>query len=418
MLSPLSRFFLVRSTALLATLILSLLLPTANLRAAAEPQPRVTLDPAGLRMESHGGDYELGLHLFFQPRGILQASGDPSAASQADRYEGSGFRVRRMQFILGGVFASLLDYRMQLETRNLLNFTDGNLEDQTAQGTLLYDAWVNLRPCDLLQLQAGQFKAPYSGQWLTPARSLLFPERAITHAGFSYSPYGSVAGFSLGRDIGFMLKGKAPRSLVQYQAALLGGDGYNTWPADDSGLLVMGRLVFNPLGPFKADEFDLKHGPPRLSLGVSANRNHEPRYDSAGDKQATLTDTRMGGELRFAARGLTIASEFYLASANSADSTDRFSQRTGFYVQGGYTISPLHLTPGLRFALLDPDLGADLDSVYMMEFAINYSLPQPGPTADDLGHATRVLLAYGQARAQDESQALFQQVTTGLQLSF
>jgi len=77
----------------------------------------------------------------------------------------STWRVRRFKVYMGGyAFTKNLTYRVQL--------------DVAKSTSILDDAWINYRFIDEAQLQAGQFKMPFSRQELTSDGALQFVDRA------------------------------------------------------------------------------------------------------------------------------------------------------------------------------------------------------------------------------------------------
>ena len=80
-------------------------------------------------------------------------------------------------------------------------------------GTVLKDAYAQMRFNRAIRLRVGQFKLPGGREYQTSARSIDFMERAALST--SVTP---------GRDIGAMLTGEIGRTL-DYQAGLFAGDG-------------------------------------------------------------------------------------------------------------------------------------------------------------------------------------------------
>jgi len=80
-------------------------------------------------------------------------------------------------------------------------------------GTLLKDAYAQMRFTRAIRLRVGQFKIPGGREYQTSARSIDFMERSALST--SVTP---------GRDIGAMLTGEIGRTL-DYQAGLFAGDG-------------------------------------------------------------------------------------------------------------------------------------------------------------------------------------------------
>ncbi len=389
-------------------------------QAEETPAGAVRFSSRGFTLQDSSGANLLNLHLNVQPRLILQGGGDPDAEG-ATLFTGSGFRVRRMQLGADGTVGRIVEFKFQIDTARVLNFTDGSGASQTAEGALLDDAMVNLRLADPFQIAVGQFKAPYSAQWLTSDRTLALPERALTDSGVKYGDVDTGGGFSIGRDVGVMLSGQAPRRLVEWQAGVFSGDGANKWPRTDNGFLYAARVAVNPLGEFKLDEADLKRDKPRLSLAGSVNLNDHPVYDADGERDGATDDLKIGAEARFATRGLLVTGEFYFGRKTDSSSADSSPvSRQGFYLQAGYYLAVAHLLPAVRISHLDPDTGGEDDAVTGIEAAVNVFLPDltTAEKGDDLGHAGKLQVAYGAVLAQGLDHPLYHSFTLALQASF
>lgn len=392
----------------------------ADARAGEDPTGAVRFSSKGFTLQDASGANVLNLHFNFQPRLVVQWAGDPETPDSS-RLTGSGFRVRRMQFGADGTVGRIVGFKFQCDTARVLNFTDGSGTSQTAEAALLDDAVVSLRLADPLQIAAGQFKVPYSAQWLTADRSLIFPERAPTDSGVKYGGVDTAGGFSLGRDVGLMISGHAPKRVIEWQAGLFAGEGPNKWPRADNGFLYVARVAVNPLGEIQLDEADLKREKPRLSLAGSVNLNDHPAYDGDGERDGATDDLRIGAEARFAARGLTVAGEFYFG--RKTDTTSAVQDpvaRQGFYAQAGYYLASAHVLPAVRVSRLDPDAAAQGDAVTGIEAAVNVFLPDlaTAEKGDDLGHAGKVQVAYGVVLAEGRDHPLSHTLTAALQASF
>jgi hypothetical protein len=114
------------------------------------------------------------------------------------RLEHDTFNVRRLRVGLAGHWRRL-DFEV-------------TLDPQDWDGTLVKDAYAELRLGGQIRLQAGQFKLPGPAEYHTSARRLDFMERAALAS--SIAP---------GRDLGAMLVGRLGR--MDYQAGMFAGDG-------------------------------------------------------------------------------------------------------------------------------------------------------------------------------------------------
>jgi len=147
--------------------------------------------------ERESGSFELA------PRAYIQldwrAYPDWPVTPGTGRLEYATFAVRRLR---GGV-----DGRWR---RIAFEVT---LDPQDVDGTLVKDAYAQVRLTRSLRLRAGQFKVPGGREYQTSARNLDFLERSAL-----------ASALAAGRDLGVMVSGDITKSL-EYDAGVFAGDG-------------------------------------------------------------------------------------------------------------------------------------------------------------------------------------------------
>lgn len=160
--------------------------------------------------------------------------------------EVSVWKIRRFKVYMGGyAFAKNLTYRVQVDLA------------KSGSAQMLDDAWINYRFVEEAQLQAGQFKMPFSRGELTSDGSLQFVDRA-----------NAVDAFKPSYDIGAMVQGKTAGGMLAYNAGVFNGTGQGGTRTTNSGAWAA-RLVFNPFGEMPYSEADLGTTQnPLLSLGA------------------------------------------------------------------------------------------------------------------------------------------------------
>jgi len=112
----------------------------------------------------------------------------------------SRFDIRRARLNVSGNFLDDLEYKISAEFQ-------GNITRR------LLDAYGVYHICSELNIQFGQFKVPFSREWLIDDSVFPFAERSI---GFSFQP---------GRDIGLTISGDILNRLFSYQVGIFNGDG-------------------------------------------------------------------------------------------------------------------------------------------------------------------------------------------------
>jgi phosphate-selective porin OprO/OprP len=133
------------------------------------------------------------------------------------------FLIRRARPVLEATFFDVADFRL--------------MPDFGGGATVLYDAYIDLRPFPWLKLRAGKFKPPVGLERLQSATAIVFPERALPTA------------LVPNRDVGLQLHGVIGPQIFTYELGLFNGvvDGSlgdldNNYAKD-----TVGRLFFTPL---------------------------------------------------------------------------------------------------------------------------------------------------------------------------
>jgi hypothetical protein len=160
---------------------------------------------------------------------------------EALRRDTASISVNRARLTVTGTPLSYVAIRLQGDFSSGASGHVG--ADSTVHGFTLTDAYVQFRPAKTrggllgaLQpaLIAGQFKQPFSLEYLTPFSKLLTADRSA-----------AVDKLSPKRDIGVMAQGQwAHRAMLALSVA--NGEGSNVTSNPDGRQLVIGRLTFLP----------------------------------------------------------------------------------------------------------------------------------------------------------------------------
>lgn len=147
-------------------------------------------------------------------------------------YSGDGappntFTVRRARFGFLGTYGSKVDYAFLFDAANT-----------SSSGIAVRDMYVNFKPVPQFQVQAGQFKEPFSQEVGTGITNVEFLERSLVTV-----LYPSAAGTF--RAPGVSIHGDLKGGVIQYWAGIFNGKGLvanNT----TNELETVGRLRFSP----------------------------------------------------------------------------------------------------------------------------------------------------------------------------
>jgi phosphate-selective porin OprO/OprP len=205
-------------------------------------------------------------------------------AGQTDYVAVNTFLLRRARINLQGTVAKYFDFEISPD------FGQGQ--------TVLYDAFLNVRPSSKLQFKFGKFKPPVGLERLFMARNLVFVERAL--------PTGLVPN----RDVGAQVHGELGSGVATYALGLFNGavDGALIDADSNSAKDVAGRVFFQP---FARGGLTTLKG---LGLGFSA---------TSGKQQGALPSFRSGGQIVFFS---------YLSTAAADGNRTRFSPQGSFFL--------------------------------------------------------------------------------------
>lgn len=142
--------------------------------------------------------------------------------------EDNDFDIRRARLFLTGKLFRYFNYEFEVELEG-------------ASSDRLVDAYINFDYFPYLQLQAGQFKEPFSLENLISDKYLPFNERSMAYY------------LTPARDVGFMIHGNLFKDTINYGIGIFNGDGRDANRRDQKDdKEVTGRLVaklFNLIGP-------------------------------------------------------------------------------------------------------------------------------------------------------------------------
>ena len=289
----------------------------------------------------------------------------------------SVWKIRRFKVYMGGyAFTQDLTYRVQV--------------DLAKSGTpqMLDDAWINYRFADEAQLQAGQFKMPFSRGELTSDGALQFVDRA-----------NAVDAFKPSYDIGAMVQGKTAGGKLAYSAGLFNGTGQSGTRTTNSGAWAA-RLVFNPFGEMRYSEADLENTPsPLLSIGAGYFANTLKRNGNATFLDTTTSTPPYAGtsgwlgkdasnsaifdntervdvgtygfDAAFKWRGFSAQGEYFGGKAEGQTRGGTVDSR-GYYGQAGYFLLPKKLEVAARYSCVDPNRDITQDLQVEVTGAVSY----------------------------------------------
>jgi hypothetical protein len=263
-----------------------------------------------------------------------------------------GFAVRENRFDFGGtIFDQNLDFYTQIQTVHIgesLNLDDvfngadlgplegffgsGNAELQ-ADFLLVLDAYLDWQFCDVAALQLGKFKVPYGRQSQVDVSDRAFGGSLNLAA--SYFRLGS-----MGRDTGLMFHsvsdGGDPHGLAfEWAAGVWNGSGGNLgFISSDTWLMWGLRGGVYPWGMVDYVEGDWARSPD-IKAGIAASIFMDEFSTGASGDNPSVTSWEVDGVATW--NGLYLTAEYF--SQNLDDGSNDITN-TGWYVQGGYFVTP------------------------------------------------------------------------------
>lgn len=170
------------------------------------------------------------------------------------------------------------------------------LQANFASSPAVLDAFLTYRASSLVLLQAGQSKAPFSGEFLTPASTIDFVNRSQV-----------VTALAPGRQIGAQLQIARPDASLGIRLGVSNGNGTAPNGNDSGHLLYVARIFAAP---------DLGDGDRRLTLGVNVGRSEDQGAAFGSGFRTSFTGTRtlFGADLRMTAGRQLLAGEIIVAN--------------------------------------------------------------------------------------------------------
>ncbi len=285
----------------------------------------------------------------------LKVGGYIQARYTVDKDGENNFRVRRARTKFSGDVSRNTKYSL------LIDFIDDK------KGSNLADAYIDVLYLPQARLRIGQFKTPFSMEYLTSSTKLDTVERAQV-----------VSRLASKRDIGIQFGGEVSESL-EYSVGIFNGTGSNA-AEENKRKDIIARGVVRPVEGFL--------------LGVS---HYEGKF---GREDEDETKRRTGVQLAFANETLSVKGEFIFGKNAETNSY-------GWYTQAGYTMlvpfgNVSHRLQAIaRYDSYDPDSDKEEDRTDTFTMGLNWFVTKNAKLQlnnllmldDDFGFDNDVVLA-------------------------
>ena len=227
----------------------------------------------------------------------------------------------------------------------------------------ILDARMSYRASPMLAFDVGQFKAPFSREFLTSAASIDFVNRSQ-----------GVTALAPGRQIGLQARFNDRRRTVAVSGGIFNGNGTTPNGNDNENLMYAGRVAVTPrLGPAGTGR--------ALEVGVNVAHSDDQSSTFGGGFVTGFVGTRthVGGDARLTLDRWLLSGELVYAELRPTLGIDR--SPWGFHTTVGYMLSPKTQVLA-RFDGFDADAGPDRSDLLVLgfnawptavtEFQVNY----------------------------------------------
>jgi phosphate-selective porin len=287
------------------------------------------------------------------------------------------FRLRRARINMTGDFAENFDFKIEGDFEQSDGTSPSSRTDFS--GT---DIFLNWHQFPAAQIKAGQYKAPFGLEQLTPDTALYTIERTL--------PTGAI---TPERQIGVELWGKPftsiwpdQKDLLTYYAGIFNGNGRNINNNDNNNFMYVGRLE---LMPFKGEIFgqasSLKLGGDVLNSRDDKGTNISQTLNLLVNADGSLSAFVLPGADERTAWSVDawlnlgpfdLIGEYLQEKVNGRTVNGvppGFANFTtdGFYVTGGYFLIPKKLQAVVQWQDLNPGQKGN-DGIYSIVGGLNY----------------------------------------------
>jgi len=334
----------------------------------APPPPPVDVHPGGSEYKLTLGGY---IQMNFEDGDVSAFEGRFGLTALKDR-----FRLRRARINLTGDFAEQFEFKIEGDFEN----SDGISSNRTAfSGT---DIFINWHAIPEANIKAGQWKAPFGLEQITPDQLLFTIERSL--------PTGAI---TPERQIGVQIWGKPltnlwpqEKDLVTYYAGIFNGNGRNTTVNDNNNFMLVGRLELLPFkGKLFAQDSSLKLGADILNSRDDKGTNISQTLNLLVNKDGSLSPFTLPGADERTAWSLDawlnigpfdLIGEYFQEDVDGrtvAGVPPGFAdfEPSGWYVQGSYFLIPKKVQAVVKWEALNPGQFGN-DGIHSITGGLNY----------------------------------------------
>ncbi len=280
----------------------------------------------------------------------------------------SSFRLRRARLKWDGYAYKHFKYKIELALKSQGTKSTSSADEDKAKAVELIDWWAEYKKYPFAKIRFGQWKVPFNRQRVVSSSKLQMIDRAS-----------SQDEFTMDRQVGAMVSGNLFGKKLEYYAGIFNGNGRNESKNGNNEHLYILRGSYNIFGDFgkgigeQISDLAWSETPKAHISGAIA-------FDNAADESITLDGgkvamsdvdrTSVVGEYGFKYKGFSTSAEAYWRKYDNIGGKSVIDK--GFFVQGGYFITPKHLEVTARYSLIDFDNRREKDAVRETALGVNY----------------------------------------------
>lgn len=297
---------------------------------------------------------------------MLQSQFEAGNSPDSRFTDNDRFLVRRARLTIGGSF--LEDFSWKLEGE----FGNGNLKNNADYRAYATDVYVNWGRYSFANIRLGQFKTPFGYEQIASDSGIWFAERTLSNDRFT-----------LGREVGAMVKGDFFTNRLSYSVGVFNGTPFDNGFNDNEKFSYVARLNGTPwkgkIGDLDA-QWDLGvNGYASKDVGVSfTGFNFDSTPGGSADNLFTGNRRAWGGDTQFKLGRFELAADYFRGHFKAKDRLPfAVVDSQGYSVGLAAFIINKKLQALVRYEDFDPNVNVKGDSTDVWVFGVNYYIKNP-----------------------------------------
>ncbi|MDD5772343.1 MAG: porin [bacterium] len=262
------------------------------------------------------------------------------------------FRIKTVTLSIAGKVLDKVNYKAEIDP------------SKSPSGSIVNDAYMKFSHFDYANITIGQFKIPYSDEFLTSSSAIDTIERSL--------PVGSLA---QERDMGLMVDANLFNKSVYYGLAIVNGSGANA-SEDNSGKDAVGKIVFTPVKglSFGVNYMTGKEMEQKDTYSTTTADSKTGMFKKTST-QDPYSRTRSGALVKYVFEKFNVQGEYLTQKKDYEDDSKTDVTGNGYYVQAAYKIpleGKMAIQPVVKYETYDPDKDIDSNTQKITTVGLNW----------------------------------------------